>query len=100
MVDFSEMEEEEILEIISQCRDLDQGEIRKRFPEIFEDLLSIFPYKGCFTRRSTRTVTVLSILSLTTEPVWILNAFSLMTLYHHDFHLLRFLRARYLYAAR
>src|SRR6476661_1170492 len=29
----------------------------------------IFPYSGCFTRRSTRTTTVLSPLSDTTVPV-------------------------------
>src|SRR5580765_1301468 len=35
----------------------------------FFERVRIFPYIGCVTRRSTRTVTVLSILSLTTRPV-------------------------------
>ena len=30
----------------------------------------ILSYIGCLTRRSTRTVTVLSILSLTTRPIY------------------------------
>src|SRR5678815_3485657 len=35
----------------------------------FFDSLMILPYSGCFTRRSTRTTTVLSALSDTTVPV-------------------------------
>src|SRR3954447_21782496 len=35
----------------------------------FFDSLMILPYSGCFTRRSTRTTTVLSPLSDTTVPV-------------------------------
>src|SRR5213083_2816948 len=35
----------------------------------FADFMTILPYKGCLTRRSTSTVTVLFILSLTTRPV-------------------------------
>src|SRR5947209_20608959 len=35
----------------------------------FDDFITIFPYSGCITRRSTRTVTVLARLSLTTLPI-------------------------------
>src|SRR5206468_1756673 len=34
----------------------------------FADFVTILPYSACLTRRSTSTVTVLSILSLTTRP--------------------------------
>src|SRR5512137_2497662 len=34
-------------------------------------LLMYLLYTGCFTRRSILTTTVLSILSLTTTPIWV-----------------------------